>query len=212
MRALTPIGALLVTLLLLAMAAGCVNPYPPKPKPGIPPYEPPEGLGLIDAGGLYVSYMPFVEDVQVPEGICADESFRITMRISAEFRPIVLKGNPNWHKQGVFGEISGIGEFSVTPANDRPEYGMLLALPTAIMNPPGSGAVCDKLVFDIPGLPAGKHLIWYGTTRERRLGGVGRAQPPPEHSYLKIGDSEYEDAIVAVELPFEVLPAVEEDE
>ncbi|MCD6283190.1 hypothetical protein J7J84_06265 [bacterium] len=177
-------------------------------------YFPPLGSGLYQPiDGFSVSYAVFVEDIHVPEAVYEGEPFQITAEVSAEFRPIVLLGNPCWRRQGVFTGEQSTGGLCTFPIDRVPEglgldHDLELTLGTGVANPPGSGPLRDRLVFDCPGLPAGQHLIRYFTVTERRFGGVGAPQPPPE-SGARLGDPEYYDSVVIVELLFTVLPSRE---
>jgi len=56
------------------------------PGPGPREYFPPEGLGLIESGGLQVNYVPYVEGIEIPEEMYEGQPFQVIMRISAEFK------------------------------------------------------------------------------------------------------------------------------
>lgn len=174
-------------------------------------YFPPENTGLFQPiGGFPVSYAVYVEELRIPETIVEGQPFQITAKVSAQFRPIVLQGNLYWHQHGVFtGQGITLDAYSFpidrVPEDEGLDHDVELTLGTGVVNPPGSGPVRDEFVFDCPGLPAGRQLVRYFTVTERRFGGVGAPQAPPESSAM-LGDPEYYTSTVVVEVPIEVLP------
>lgn len=203
-------------MFLLIALVGCQRPIGIGPIDPINPieYSPPEGSGLYEPiGGCPVVYHPFVEEVLLPDTIREDIPFQIKMRLSAEFRPIVLLGC-RWQWTGVLIQNKEDmrqlqrGQFAIweAPEHLASDYRLIIDLPSCVWNPPGAGPKRDVWVYNAPGLSAGRHLIQYQNVTERRLGGIGyRMQGPP--SPYGGGDSEIlQDPFVMVDLPFTVLP------
>jgi hypothetical protein len=203
---------------LLTVLVGCQRPIvgigPIDPiNPPENEYSPPEGSGLYEpVNGYPVWYYPYVEEAVMPDTIREGEPFQITMKLSAEFRPVVLLGC-RWQWTGVFVWINGVpakdGEFEIhgPPGEVIEGYGLVLDLHSAVKNPTGSGLKRDVFIHNVPGLPAGRHLIQYQNVTERRLGGIGYRMEGPPSPYGG-GDPEVlQDSFVMVDLPFTVLPA-----
>ncbi|MCD6282543.1 hypothetical protein J7J84_02910 [bacterium] len=210
-----------ILVLLLTVLVGCQRPIgigPPSPINPIE-YSPPEGSDLYEPiNGCPVVYYPFVEEVLLPETIREGEPFQIAVKVSAEFRPVVLLGC-RWQWTGVFMWIDPDptdnedrqlrkGQFPIHgPPDEVVEgYGLVLDLPSVVENPPGIGMKRDVFIHNVPGLPAGRHLIQYQNVKERRLGGIGYRMKGPPSPYGG-GDPEIlQDPFVMVALPFTVLP------
>ena len=124
-----------------------------------------------------VMYIPFVEEVVVPEAILEYEPFQIAVRVSAQFRPAVLRGYPYWRKHPDDNDgIADYDEFSISPMPEGSGYDGYIMLGVTLAGEfvTGTGTVLDRFVFDFPsGLPAGKYLLWTSSMRERRAGGAG---------------------------------------
>jgi len=179
------------------------------PGPGPREYYPPEGIGLIDGDGLPVNYVPYIEDIEIPEQLYEGQPFQIVIRISADFRPAVLAGYPYWqqHLDDGDGRLDA-DEFTITALPEELGYsaGWKIYIPVTLYSPPGVGAAIHRFVFEIPGVEAGTYLVTTYSTTERSLGGIGGVYTTP-YGYVE-GDPEFLDGsgVRPIEFEIEVLP------
>ena len=142
----------LFTLAVLVLTTGCGNGGYGTPEPN-------------DSGEIIVTaYMPYVEDVTIPEPIYADEDFTLTVRVSSVLEPRLLNGDMRgrWHEVGP----------GINPARPR-----VLEFPMWMEEVLPPGPAPDTIEFEYPAymplrLPAGEWFIGVQTAKTRELGGV----------------------------------------
>jgi len=209
------ISALVALLSLLVISLSCGSlPDPgggviPEPLryPELKVYRPPETL--LQPGSTWdtVEYVPYVEDVVLPEEIYENEPFEIILRVSADFRPSVLKGYPFWHKKGVFTRYPAQNEFSIVEISAPEESSSFYVLKVSVIlvNPPGTGLPINRFVFDVPPLPAGQHILTFQTVTDRSFGGVGSIRDRFGNYYA--GDKEFFTEVRKMGIALTVLPS-----
>jgi hypothetical protein len=149
------VAATLLILTVLVPAAGCGSSIVDQDT------TPPTGLETI-----VTAYMPYVENVTIPEPIYAGEDFTLTMRVSSVLEPWLLNGDV---RRRLY--IVGPG---INPARPRVlEFPMWMGDREVV--PPGPAP--DTAEFEYPAymplrLPAGEWYIGVQTAKTRELGGV----------------------------------------
>jgi hypothetical protein len=173
---------------------------------------------LVPREGCYRYYFPYVEEALLPAGVREGESSAIELRISAEYRPVILQGYTANEFQGVlFSEYQYEVEL---PENKfaimrRPffdgkhEFEMNLEL--QITEPPGEGEPVESFIYHLPPLPASKYLVRVFAARERQWGGIGWYGANPGEvpaSFRPEGDPfNWLNRLDNNEYSFEILPA-----
>jgi hypothetical protein len=138
--------------------------------------------GLIDFGIIIVpAYMPYVEDVIIPETIYAGEDFTLTMRLSSVLEPRLLNGDMR-------------GRLHIAGPGFNPGRPQVVTFPMWMEEVLPPGPALDTIEFEYPRtcrLPAGEWSIGVQTAKTRELGGVC-----VEHAnldYLSSWDEHYAD-------------------
>jgi len=135
--------------------------------------------------GIRVTYATYSEEVVMPDRILENQAFEIAIRISAEAKRPVLLGYEHNHIVGVLPSDpipAGSDYFIIARwpplmlGNEDEPYYYELRLCILVLDPPMQGDPIDRFVFEVPGLPAGDHLISYSTARQRDMGGSLLAQ------------------------------------
>jgi hypothetical protein len=183
-RFLVAAFTLMISACLSACPSGGYGPPPPYyGSPGITEYYPAPGLGLPgkpDSGEAFtdVVYIPYVEEILLPERIYAYQQFQVTLKVSAEYRPAVLRGATS---RGAVGGAAG-PYFAYNPSTPFPEgihtftpiaYENGVYLDTTILRPMGLGSEANEFSYTIQGLQPGQVLFRYFTTTSREFGGIG---------------------------------------
>jgi hypothetical protein len=164
---------LLVMTGVLAISAGC-------------------GSGSVDQNsdawgdpGIIIvpAYIPFVEDVILPDPIYADEEFTLKVRVSSVLEPRLLNGNVKYKLY--------IGGPGVNPAAPQ-----VIRFPMWMKDDLPPGPKQDAVEFEYPAykplrLPAGEWFIGMQTAKTRELGGVCVQHAPLD--YLGDWDEHYAD-------------------
>jgi hypothetical protein len=166
----TPLAIILVILPVLVLAIGCGNHIVDQDTT-----DPGNGAIIVTA------YMPYVEDVIIPDTIYAGEDFSLTVRLSSALEPRLLNGD-------MLGRLHIAGP-TVNPA--RPQA-ILFPMWMEEVLPPGPAP--DTIDFEYPQpcrLPAGEWYIGVQTAKTRELGGVCVKHAPLD--YLSAWDEHYAD-------------------
>lgn len=138
---------------------------------------------LPDTGiAIVTAYMPYVEDVTIPDPVYAGEDFTLTMRVSSVLEPRLLNGNLK-HKLYIVGPGFNPGQ---------PE---VVRFPMWMRDVVPAGPQQDTVEFDYPAymplrLPAGEWNIAVQTAKTRELGGVSVST---DLMYLPDWDETYAD-------------------
>jgi hypothetical protein len=165
------VAAAVFIVSVLFLAAGCGSGSYHEPAP-------PDSVGWI----IVTAYMPYVEDVIIPDPIYAGEDFTVTMRLSSVLEPRLLGGSmPSrlW--------IEGPG---FNPA--RPQVALF---PMWMKDELPPSPAPDRLEYEYPQpcrLPAGEWYIGVQTAKTRELGGVCVEHAPLD--YLFSWNENYADA------------------
>jgi len=163
-------GFLIVSALLLAAGCGSSSYIEPAP---------PDSHGRI----IVTAYMPYVEDVIIPDPIYAGEDFTVTMRLSSVLEPRLLSGQM-LDKLHVAGPTVNPGRpevvlYPMWMRDDFPRQGLVPETAEYVYHRP-----CR--------LPVGKWYLGVQTAKTRELGGVCVQYAPLE--YLTTWDETYVDA------------------
>ena len=142
----------LIIILFSSALAGCAAGAPPFPEPGEIVSDP----VTTDVTG----YIPFVEEVGLPEVIYEEEYFTVTLRLSAVLKPDLFNGA---NQQSFM--CSGGGILQGYPSGWEYDTWMWPA-----RNP--GGPVNDSIEVRFPGLPAGDWAIGIWQLKKRELGGM----------------------------------------
>ena len=139
-------------LAILSLAIGCGGGNTGTPE------LPDTGIVMVDA------WMPYVEDVIIPDPVYANEDFTLTMRVSSVLEPRLLNGNVQ-HKLYIVGPGFDPGQ---------PE---VVRFPMWMREDLPPGPVLDTAELEYPAymplrLPAGEWNIAVQTAKTRNLGGV----------------------------------------
>jgi hypothetical protein len=140
------------------------------------PELPDTGIVMVDA------WMPYVEDVTIPDPVYADEDFTLTLRVSSVLEPRLLNGNVQ-HKLYIVGPGFNPG---------RPTVALF---PMWMREDLPPGPVLDTAELEYPAymplrLPAGEWNIAVQTAKTRELGGVSVST---DRMYLSDWDETYTD-------------------
>ncbi|MCD6119536.1 hypothetical protein J7K50_06815 [bacterium] len=126
------------------------------------------------------SYLPYVEDITLPERIVANESFTVSLHLSAQLKPEILNGfNPidPWRVFEMPNDMTGVTTIKIR---------------TWIAKHSFSGDPMTTVDFEIPGLPVGNHKLMVETADTKQHGGfqgefeVGLFFGPLPHEYAAI--------------------------
>ena len=140
---------------------------------------PPDSNGRI----IVTAYMPYVEDVTIPDPIYAGEDFTLTMRLSSVLEPRLLSGQM-LDKLHIAGPTINPGRpevvlYPMWMRDDFPRQGLVPETAEYVYHRP-----CR--------LPTGKWYLGVQTAKTRELGGVCVQYAPLE--YLTTWDETYVDA------------------
>ena len=146
--------------------------YSPAPDSGLPA-QPADGSTFS-----WVTYVPYVEEVSLPNEVREDSSFTIVFKVSAKYRPAVLRGftsylvpRLNTHMRGDVYEPDDV--FTDSEVHFRISADWSVYLPTPIKNPLGTGNPVTEFVYEVQALPEGTCRIAYFTTTDPEHGGIG---------------------------------------
>jgi hypothetical protein len=149
--------AMLNKLLLVAailVCAGCAS--GPAPQTGD---QPDVSIGGVDETG----YLPFVEEVMIPEGVRAKENFQITLRISSALNPNVLRG---------LDEMEGRMLHSFGPHQTGGRFDGWLVTPWQFGQGSPSEPIRNTFNVRLLGLPEGDWVIRVVSAPDRDHGGL----------------------------------------
>jgi hypothetical protein len=104
------------------------------------------------------AYIPYVEEVILPEDIYAGEDFFVTLWLSSMLEPRLLKGEPR-------NKILALGVLYTQKGTwcIEPWMGAIL---------PDEGPIVDQITIALPGLPPGEWEIGVVSPKTRELGGM----------------------------------------
>jgi hypothetical protein len=141
-----------------------------------------------DAGGdlgiiIVPAYMPYVEDVNIPDQIYADEEFKLTVRVSSVLEPRLLNGNMQ-HKMHIVGP------------GFNPSMPQVVQFPMWMREVLPAGSAQDTATFVYMAymplkLPAGEWILAVQTAKTHELGGVCVKHAPLD--YLSSWNEHYVD-------------------
>lgn len=139
----------------------------------------------------FVRYVPFVEDVTIPDLITANIPFDVTARLSAELSPDILRGNDvrKYEPFLVYILPNGIGVVEIR-------------LSVNLADISNTDALAEEVTVQIQPLTAGEYVFRIETADSREWGGME----------LIISDSDKNDVphnsqhLKILEIPFTVLP------
>jgi hypothetical protein len=143
---------------------------------------------------IYV-YLPYVESVDLPDAVMADETFNITVKLSAVLKPEILKAYDL--KKPELGVSDWPTETQMLGINLRIYLGDI----------PVAGNQIDELVFEVPPLPEGGYVLTMESADSREWGGLDLTYNTGSYRLLYPENGEHRSGI---EIPFTVLPADDE--
>ena len=167
------------------IAGGCgatgIAPPPPLPEQQLYSPAPESRLPSRPADGStfnWVTYVPYVEEVSLPDEVHEDSSFTIVLKVSASYRPAVLSGFTSYLEPRLNTCIPGdVYEpddvFYNSEVHFRVSADWSVYLHTPVKDPLGRGTAVPQLVYEVQGLPAGTCRIAYFTTSDAEHGGIG---------------------------------------
>ena len=142
----------LIIILFSSALAGCAAGAPPFPEPGEIVSDP--------LTSDFVGYLPYVEEVILPDIIYVEEHFIVVIRVSAVLKPDLFNGA---NQQSFF--ASGGGILQQNPTGWEYDTWMW---PPRNLDAPANNSIEVRL----PGLPAGDWAIGIWQLTERELGGM----------------------------------------
>jgi len=173
---------LTLTTAIFIIGCGRTISIPPVILP-IRSYEPLPSSGLpskpVDGGSFAsVSYVPFVEDVLMPERVYENTPFEVKLLVSAHYRPAVLKGVEPFPAPDIDATSPGetyedVDIFHYINTRIAIDADWTLFLGTTIRNPLGKGEMVSKFLYSVPGVPAGSLRIAFFTAVDPQHGGIG---------------------------------------
>jgi len=156
--------ALLTLAALLALCSACTH--------GVTPTDQ-ESTGATQFIITVTAYMPYVEEVTIPNPIYAGEEFKLTMRLSSVLEPRLLKPDPLGQRRPVL-QIAGPGG---NPA--RPDLVFFPMWMQPFLPDEGSAPESIEYTYSRPcSLPEGNWSICVQSARTRELGGTNLVDFP----------------------------------
>lgn len=153
-------------------------------------------IGIPERHFWIFKYLPYIESIEMPETIRANEAFNITVRLSAVLKPEILQGlDPDKHPPAIIYDQAR-----------KPGIGIDLSIYK--WDIPQEGAFVDKLDIEVPPLEQGDYFLKVTSADSREWGGLDLSYDEVSHDLV---NPEHQKHRAMQEYYFTVLPPDEGD-